>query len=357
MTKSAQQKIVHESETQRQYVRVPIPARVKMNDREFTVKDLSSGGIGIADIEGEFEKGGTLSLTLTFPFPDFALDMNLDTQIQNYAPDEKLLGVRFINLSPAQISTVNAIVRAFISGEVISTDDILDISRRNDFVQVRQHKQNIQGKAGTFGTARNIATLALIAFLGLAALYIIFQNIYASSFVVSSNLGVVKAETLSLSTPVPGTYSSFLSAGTTQVENGDEIGRVVFAQGALEQGGTSLMSPCDCIITKSFVRNGQYVAIGAPVLEMVPVDTLPYAEIYIAPQDATRLQINDMATLQVIGTETKFEGLIRDIVFDEAAMQNPATSSVQAIKIIIEPTQPLPLENIGKPVKTTFDLF
>ena len=294
MKKSAQHQIVHESETQRQYVRVPIPARVTINNREFTVKDLSSGGLGIANIEGEFEKGGTLPLTLTFPFPDFALDMNLDTQIQNYAPDEKLLGARFINLNPAQISTVNTIVRAFISGEVVSTNDILDVTKRNDFVSLRQHKPNAPKASGPLGIGRNIGAFTLITLLGLGALYIIFQNIYASSFVISSNLGVVKTETLPLS---------------------------------------------------------------AKVMELVQPEPAPYAEVYLLPNQATRLKINDRANLQIMGEDVRFEGVVRKIIFDETQLQNPAHGGQIMIKVIIEPTQPLSLDAIGKPVKTTFDLF
>lgn len=289
---NAVQQTVHESETQRQYVRVPMPVRALINGRSFEVKDLSSGGIGITGIKGEFEKGGTLPLTLVFPFSDFALDLKLDTQIQNYDPRAQLLGVRFIDLTPAKISLVNNVIRSFIAGEVVSANEMLEISKRDDFVKIRQQKNDNAAQPVQLG--QNLIPMAMFGLLGLAATYLIALNIYASIFVVASNLGVVKAETLPLS---------------------------------------------------------------PAVMELVKPDAVPYVEIFLPPAQAERLSINDRASVKVIGEDADFEGVIREIIFDEAQLANAQSQASLMIKVIIEPTETLPHALIGKPVKTTFDLF
>lgn len=60
--------IVHESETQRQFVRLQMPAQIQVDNVRYNIKDLSSGGLGIKDLLPTSKKGTTLDIDLILPF-------------------------------------------------------------------------------------------------------------------------------------------------------------------------------------------------------------------------------------------------------------------------------------------------
>lgn len=59
-TKKVPAEVVHESEAQRQHLRVQIPARVKVEGWSYPVADLSAGGMKIRDMDKIFQDGRSL---------------------------------------------------------------------------------------------------------------------------------------------------------------------------------------------------------------------------------------------------------------------------------------------------------
>ena len=76
------QQIVHESETQRQHVRVHLPAQIEFANKSYDVSDLSAGGLSVRNVEGSFAKLQHISFVLILPFTDLKLYINLDAQVQ-----------------------------------------------------------------------------------------------------------------------------------------------------------------------------------------------------------------------------------------------------------------------------------
>ena len=349
--------IVHESEAQRQYVRLPIPARAQINGAQYTVKDVSSAGAGIEQIEGNFKKGDILNITLIFPFTDFALDTPLEAQVQNYDKKQKLLGLRFASLTPPQISMLSHIIRSFISGDVIVAGDILDVAKRSDFVRVRNQNQNIEGDENTFTKIKTLLPLALIVLLGLAALTVIANNLYRGTFIISSDTGVITARTMTLKSPVNGTYTPLISAGDLRVTKGQfiaDIGRADI-QGP-NVTGFKLQSPCDCIIQSRKAEAGEYLTQGAAVMDLIPQNANAKIEVFINAHDASRIRLNDEATMQIVGTDTQITGQVTDIAFDDTAI-TAAMMGQPLTKVIVEPAQKLPIDFIGRPVITEFNIY
>jgi len=134
--------ITHESETQRQFIRLQLPAMVKINDNRFTIKDLSSGGMAIRDIGKDFKKGQNLDIILILPFADFSLDIELKAEILYIDQKTKTAGCRFIDLKQNQTSILNHVVRSFIAGDLMNGDDIINVVSRENFVNVRNHSHN-----------------------------------------------------------------------------------------------------------------------------------------------------------------------------------------------------------------------
>ena len=147
MTKNSAQSIVHESETQRQFVRLPVPSQAKVGDNSYYIKDLSSGGVAIVDVSTPFVEGARFPLSLTLPFSSFSLQIVLDAQVKYYLPQEKLLGCQFIGLTTDQVALLNHVIKSFMAGEIVKSGDILNVAARDNFTKPRAKKVAADGKA------------------------------------------------------------------------------------------------------------------------------------------------------------------------------------------------------------------
>ncbi len=352
MTEPAKQ-TVHESEAQRQYVRIAMPARVEINGQNYTVKDLSSGGLGLTGVEDEFKKGEVIHLTLVFPFPEFSLDTHLEVQVQSYNKKEQLLGARFVNLTSSQISMISHVIRSFISGDVVAAKDVLEVAQRSDFVRVRKQNADQAGSDNNVSLVKNIVPLLLIAMLGLLALFLIASNMYRGYFVFSANTGVVRAQTMELRIPTGGVFDAIIEDDVFQVKQGDELAKISSSNlGSGSSLNFVLKSPCDCFITQRYARNGEYLNQGMSVFELTDVGEQPFVEVLLTPDVATNVRLKDKAIMRVTGTDVEVSGQVSDIEFYEADMASPVMT-----KITMQPDQKLPIDFVGRPVTAEFKKF
>lgn len=359
------QNIVHESEAQRQFVRIPLPAKAEINGKEYAVKDLSSGGIGLKDVTEIFDRGQTVRMTLILPFNDFSLDAHLEAQVQSVDSGARLVGARFVNMTASQISILNHVIRAYMTGDIVSSGDILSVAGRSDFVRVRN-----QGGAGT-KMKKNFIPLLLIALAGLCAFYVIFKNVYEGVYIVSSSQAVVVSDSISLKAPVSGTYSSLLATDTFNVQpqeklaeiipNREDGRQVLMPDGTLVStpptDGVSISSPCDCFIKPLVVEQSTYVEAGTPLYQLTPVDAAPQVVAYVEPSEAQRLQINDNAVLKIAGTTIEATGRVTDIQWQNEIFLQKDGNPVVATKVIISPNQKLPPALTNRPVRVDFQTF
>src|SRR5688572_30040357 len=130
MNNALKQKIVHESEAQRQHVRLPFPAKAEINGTIYATKNMSPGGVSIENITGDFRAGKEIPLTLKIPFDNFSLDIHVQAEILHYDAQQRTLGCRFVNLDANHVSLFNHILRAFLAGDAVASGDIINIVTR-----------------------------------------------------------------------------------------------------------------------------------------------------------------------------------------------------------------------------------
>jgi hypothetical protein len=116
-------KIVHESEAQRQFIRLKLPARATLGGIQYQVNDLSAGGLSLLSVQTPPKAGEKFPLELTLPFQDYSMDVQLEAEVEHYDADQKMLGCRFVNLNASQLSVLNHVLRAFIAGDVVAAGD------------------------------------------------------------------------------------------------------------------------------------------------------------------------------------------------------------------------------------------
>lgn len=350
MSQSAAQ-IVHESEAQRQYVRVRLPAKVTLNGDTYALRDLSSGGLAIVDVKGSFEKGQVLSLDLALPFQDFTLDSQLEAQVQNYDASAKTVGVRFINLTKQQISLLNHVIKSFIAGDVVDSSDILNVVARDNFVRVRR-QDGATSAAPQVG--RQILPLLFIVLLGLIGAYIIGNSVYQSAFIVKASDGVVEGTVLNFTSTATGVYQSSLTKETLSIKPGDVIGTIQQDDGM----SVPLTSACECFVFSAPVKTGQRVATGETLMTLVPVDGKQTVKIRIDNSSVQRLKMTSIPTISIAGDDIDRSGRIVEIKSSLAQAETaaPATAEAQLpySYIVIQPDQKIPADMIGRPAQVEF---
>lgn len=360
--------IVHESEAQRQYVRLALPAYAEIAGARYTVKDISTGGMAITGVEGNFAAGQILATRLVLPFVDFTLEVSVDVQVQHYEKDNKSIGCRFVNLSANQVSILNHVIKAFIAGDVVSAGDVLNVTARDNFVKVRKARAGVQSSGVSI--AKQLPGILLITALGLAATGLIFSNIYNRLFVLKSSQGVLVGPIVEVKAEAEGTVKFLVSPDTVTVKVGQPLAAIVgtapvnAAPGATQAPGYVIKSPCECFLSRNKAQSGEFLAVGAPVLTLIPITAEPLVTVALEPRYGSRVPLNGAALVTVAGIDGKIPGRVLSvesnlpaILAGAGAANAEGAAAAPAVIVKIRPDQKLPADLIGRPASAEFSTY
>jgi alginate biosynthesis protein Alg44 len=354
MTKKSPQ-IVHESEAQRQHVRVQIPAMVFLNGKEHAVKDLSNGGVQVLDVAEKYKVNQILALTLSLPFDGFSMSVDLKTEVEHYDAQNKVLGCKFVELSEEQISVLNNVLKSYISGHVVSEGDIISVVSRNNFMAVRKKTVSAPSLSRQDMIKRAIP-MAVILSVGLIVFGLLVGNIIEKLSVVKSYQGVVQAESMGVRAHVDGLFKSLVSETNRTVSAGDAIGEIhtrVFVPGATKEAFIThvetIQSPCDCTVVHQHVQNGVFRSMGEPLFKMMSTNADPWVMVTLPSKDAYRINIHDDVKLHIGGDALTIEGIVVD-------MDTKGSDAPLSI-IKVQPIESLDTDVVGRPVYAEFFVY
>lgn len=179
---------VHESETQRQYLRLSVPATAEIGGRTYKIGDLSAGGLSLEAFDGPAASGAVIPLALKLDFADFSFSMNLNLAVESAHGGR--VGGRFIDLTRRQASVLHQVLSSYMTGEVIAAGDVLNVAARENFVKPRGA---VPPPADTRDILRRQAVpMLFILLLGMAALYMLANAAYKGLFTLQAPRGVVE---------------------------------------------------------------------------------------------------------------------------------------------------------------------
>ncbi len=335
--------IVHESEVQRQYVRLQLPVEVEINGRHFISGDWSNGGLSVrvpeedAQSQAMFREGAQLKALLLFKFGSFDINVPVEIEVRNIAAGR--VGCRFVNLGPSQLSLLQFIVNAYITGEIVRAGDIIEIVSRNNTAPKRSVPAG-----GTQPAKRTFGWLAVLAASALLVAYI-GAGIWERMFVITSNAGAVLAEPLVVEATKSGKIFFQPIAPGTQVKKGAPLLMVQTLKGNME----SVDSPCNCIVRERLLDNYARVHTGEPVLRLLSADAAPYVEAWIPADQALRLTPGTEAVVTLPGRSAPIAGKVTGL---EAGRQKAG----EALVFVELSEKPSP-EQIGGPATIRINTF
>ncbi|WDY58848.1 PilZ domain-containing protein [Pseudomonas sp. PSKL.D1] len=363
--------VVHESEAQRQHARVRIPAKLRFLDaqrqpHDVKVDDLSAGGLSF-HTKQPLSVGEVLRGRLQFLVDNLGLSMDIEFQVRSYHSDSGRTGAQFQNLEPRDIATLRHIITSHLSGELISIGDVLSTLQRDNFTKARKQKDGGAGLSA-FGRLKAVTVTLGVFVVGIAAFGFVAKSLYGMYFVSHAEAGVVAVPTTNVTMPRDGTVNSLVESGG-QVTKGAPLASfstsmLDMLKGHLDdsqlepakveelfgkQLSGTLTSPCDCVVARQLVDDGQYAAKGQPIFQLIPRTTNPMVEARFSYRQFDEVKPGTRVNFQVAGEDEVRTGRI----VSSASLNSEDLAS--DIRVQIKPDTGLPAELAGRPASVNSD--
>lgn len=341
--------MTYEAELQRQHPRYRLPMRARIDGRIYQVHDWSMNGFAI-DAKG-FTAGKKVIADLTIPFSSYEFSLTDVPSEVLYSTDPMgRTSFVFLTLEDGQMSLLQYVTDAILSGEVVRAGDVLDVARRTDMVKSKQvpPPPRLSTAARIAQLGRRAAATAGVAAIGAALIAFLSANVYDELYVVRPESAAVTAKTVNVAAPSIGRIT-FLNE-KREVSFGEPLMTVNPAVG----NPITVESPCDCVQVDQRFANGDFVRTGDPVVRLMRAD----APIVVS---AT---VGDNQLMSLYGVETASLVYSDGTSVGEAEiLWLPGKGGTQAdlprepLTVLLAPKKALSPEMIGQPVEVKFDLF
>ena len=361
--------VVHESEAQRQHARVKIPAKLRLlngqpNAPLVRVEDLSAGGLSfVAPATLRPAVGEVIKGRLQFLIDNLGLAMDVDLQVRTIDSSTGRVGCQFQNLESQDISTLRHLITSHLSGDLISMGEVLATLQRDNFTKARKSKDGGSGLSA-FGRLRAVTFSIGIFAVGVIAFGFVAKSVYGMYFVSHSTSGLVSVPSLDVTMPREGTVTSLVAPNGNVAKGAplatfntsmldmlkgnldpDEMQPAKIEELFGRQLAGTMTSPCDCVVAKQLVADGQYASKGQVIFQMVPRNVAANVDARFTYRQFADVQPGARVTFQVAGEDGDHSGKIVS-----ATALSPADLSSD-IRVQIQPDEAINSSLAGRPVE------
>jgi alginate biosynthesis protein Alg44 len=345
------QTIVHEADVQRQHARYRLPVQAQFGDQSFDVLDWSVGGFALAAGRLELAPKRVLSFRLVFPLEDYDIVLPVQAEVRYIDKERGRVGFRFVNTTQRQVSVLRYIIDAFLSGELVTLGDILDVTARSHAAAPRAAPQREQATtvlARLRRAARAMLVYAAVAVatVGLAAFVV--EAVYERLFISRPITAAISTDTITLSAPVSGqlevvTAGPDLVPGEPAIAVRDWSGKQVFVE-----------AKCACPVVERVAQVGSTIQEGAVVLRAAVIGAKPYIRAVVSDDTMIRIREGAVARIEYADGTTASVDLTEHPPIS-VGVAPIAGSAATAPVIGIDPGRPIGLDQYGTPVRVRFD--
>jgi len=345
--------IVHESEVQRQHTRYRLPVQCQFGDQSFDVIDWSVGGFAIHAPGMDISLRRVLSFRLVFPLEEYDIVLPIQGEVRNVDAGKGRIGFKFVNASQRQIAVLRYIIDAFLSGEIVSLGDILDVTARTNAAVPRTVPKRPEPKTavGRFiESMRPVLSYGAIALATFALLAFVFTAVYERLFVTRALSAAISIDTITIAAPVSGQLE-------VVTEGADLIpGAPAIAVRDWGQREVLVEAKCACPVVERILPVGSTVIEGAPVLRAALVGAKPYVRAVVDEDTLLRIREGSVATLEFADGTTAEVNLTDHPPRALGVAAMPGSASTASI-VAFDPGREIPLDWYGAPVRVRFDSF
>lgn len=344
--------VVHESEAQRQHVRLQLPAQIELSSTRLDVVDWSNGGLAIkwseesaVTIQQGLNEGKLLKGTLLFPFDGFEISLPVEMEVRYVNAERERIGCRFANLTKRHISVLQFLVSSYISGEVVNVGDIIDVVGRNNFTRERKIPAAEQGLSPWERFKRRVGKTTaslIVAMISVLVFGYLALSLYERIFVVTAKSAQVAADVITITAPTRGIV--FYKFQKDQlVKKGSPLMMVTTAT----EQAVSVDSPCDCIVKETLLSEQERASKGQPVMRLVDQEARTFVDAYVPNSDVIRFSANQEAMIRLPGQDDYMRGLVTN-------MRTSTDGSPTSI-VTITPEKKLPATWVDDPALVKFN--
>lgn len=364
MSPSSNSNVVHESEAQRQYARLKLPAKIvyrspQGQDLEAPLLDLSAGGFSFEPNSGLISEGQHLRGKLMFEIEGIGFAMDVEFQVRSLQGGKRV-GCEFHNLKPREISALRYLISGFLSGELVTVGDLISTLQRENFTKARNNKAD--GPVSPLARLRALGLSLAIFLVGVSACSYVLYQLYDIYFVTHADSAQVMVPGQQVAMPREGSVQSLVKVGDT-VAKGAPVATFSATmldalKGALPEAemtpdnlerlfsksfqGT-LTSPCDCRVVAQLVGDGQMAVKGTAVFTLAPADSVATVEARFPYRAFDELQPGTQVSFLVGGETEPRSGVISSMALQDGGLASD-------IRVMIEPALPLASELAKRPV-------
>lgn len=385
MASSSNSNIVHESDAQRQFVRVRLPAEIEFSIGAETLRrrllDVSSGGFSFDQGDRAFTVGDHYGGVISVDIDGIGFVINVRFDIRSVSTISHRVACVFQDIGPKEASALRLLITAFAGGELTTAGDMLATLSRANLVKARAGRGgglSVGGKLrALIGTMIALA-VAIVAF-GYSA-----TKLYEIVFVTHAAAAKVAALTYTITMPRDGTWFALVKDGD-RLKKGQTLGSFQAAlldvvegvpgsyQMTPEQLGQivgqqlkgSIASPCDCIVQKTYASDSQYILRNQSVLQLVEQDAEPYVLARFHYDQLKKIRVGQVVYFRIDGQTERIAGTIveRRVLPAQTIDANGlndlnglnTNAAITDVIAVIQPSQRLPMARIDQPVEVLID--
>lgn len=357
MANTANGKVVHEAEAHRQHVRIKLPGRVRLLDREgraqeFDLIDISAGGMAINTGSHVLDPRRTFRAELVLRYDTFTYTVNIS--FQPLANQNGRTGCVFQDIGPSESDALRAIVSSFLAGDVLSLNDMLHIVQRDNTSAARK----AGGVEMTTGV-RAVAALGTVAvlLLGLFAFSYVFSQVYQLLFVTSAMSGVVTTDTIMVRMPEDGIFTSLVHTSQHRLVKGQPIGTFTEILPPPPPGVSvrkprqvTIMAPCNCDLMALPLGEAGVLHKGDPLFQLRPFNAKRWIAATFEPEAARHLAPGDEVRVTV-----RALGLLRwgTVATVESSRLDNVQIADSVVRITVSVPDGIPAEALGLPAEVS----
>ncbi|EPE94405.1 PilZ domain-containing protein [Rhizobium grahamii] len=276
-----------EADVQRQHPRFKLPLKCVIEGYRYDCLDWSVGGIGVATGKTVLPEFTTFPVDLEFPFDGFVFTLRVNAQIRYCDPVKGRTGFQYMSLTEDQLRFLRYVRDAHLTGEVVTLDDLLDLSSRSIDHHSRKKEPEPQRQSGRHrytALAKRSLRIGLLAALCLAVVLFLWGALYQKLWTFRADESLVTIDSAAVIAPSDGVVTNVVTQGA--VKAGDPVATIL---PTANNKSISVLARCDCIVQDVQVELDSQVRAGQRLLSLRMANAKPHIVAMVDYTQAQRL--------------------------------------------------------------------